>query len=280
MILTDTQKKEFYENGYLILKNFYNIEDEIKPLQKSIYDLIGLVIDRSGFSIKRDEFSPQNFYDGYLDLIGKDRKIGGLVYDIIKWCPEFIKIMGSDKNVKLFKEIRDCSLVGICTPAQGIRIDNPNEEKYLSHWHQEFLYQPQSIDGIVYWSPLVDLTSEMGPVKVCSKSHLDGMKKYFITEAIEGQPKGYSISIDSKVINSSSYEIVQPTLKVGDLILMDYLTIHSSGRNVSNISRWSMQLRYFNFNDKNGKELGWLPPITVGTDIESIFSKYISKKGK
>ena len=68
-----------------------------------------------------------------------------------------------------------------------------------------------------------------------------------------------------------SYPIVAPLSRPGDLLIMDYLTLHQSGCNTSQRSRWSMQLRYFNFREPNGVALGWPASVTAGTDIEALF---------
>ena len=56
MILTENQKKEFFENGFLIIKNFYDVENEILPIQKSIYQIIDFVIERHSVDITRESF--------------------------------------------------------------------------------------------------------------------------------------------------------------------------------------------------------------------------------
>ena len=43
MILTENQKKEFFEDGFLIIKSFYDIENEIYPIQNSIYQIIDYI---------------------------------------------------------------------------------------------------------------------------------------------------------------------------------------------------------------------------------------------
>lgn len=72
---------------------------------------------------------------------------------------------------------------------------------------------------------------------------------------------------------AGAYDHVAPLVNPGDLILMDFLTIHQSGFNVSDRSRWSIQSRFFSFNDQIGSEIGWKASITSGSDVEKIFSE-------
>jgi hypothetical protein len=67
------------------------------------------------------------------------------------------------------------------------------------------------------------------------------------------------------------YERIAPLSQPGDLLIMDYLTLHQSGFNVSTRSRWSMQFRFFNFAEPTGRRLGWKPSVTAGTEIEALF---------
>lgn len=43
-LLTDAQVEEFNRNGVLILKGFYDLERDIRPIQQAIYEIIGLLI--------------------------------------------------------------------------------------------------------------------------------------------------------------------------------------------------------------------------------------------
>jgi len=46
--------------------------------------------------------------------------------------------------------------------------------------------------------------------------------------------------------------------------------LHASGHNRSLRSRWSMQLRYFNFNDPTGRSYGWKGSYAAGVDFRQI----------
>ena len=51
---------------------------------------------------------------------------------------------------------------------------------------------------------------------------------------------------------------------------MDFLTLHQSGQNVSDRSRWSMQFRYFNFADPVGVDIAWAGSYAAGMKFEDI----------
>ncbi len=66
------------------------------------------------------------------------------------------------------------------------------------------------------------------------------------------------------------YGVIAPLSEPGDLILMDFLTLHSSGKNISNRSRWSMQFRYFNFNDPTGIRINWTGCVMNGVQLRDV----------
>lgn len=270
-IIHDRQIKEFFENGVVVIKNFYDFESEILPIQNAIYQIIGLVMQRHSISIVRDPFHGDNFDAGYLELIAINRDFGGEVYDLTKQIPSFLRLIASTKTEQLFCDLRNTDAPGIGAGSYGIRIDNPYEDKFRSQWHQEFLFQPQSMDGIVFWTPLLAITEDIGPVIVCPKSHKDGLCVYSKSKAYANKIGAYTIGIKDEDVVVAKYNKIAPLTSPGDLILMDFLTIHQSGLNTSRRSRWSIQSRFFNYKEETGMRIGWKASATAGTDVEKIF---------
>jgi hypothetical protein len=269
--LTAGQREAFREQGYLLLPGFYDLDSEIRPIQHALHQIIGLVAEQHGVPLERPAFSPSGFDAGYNALIARDRSVGSAVYDAAKLIPAFLRMLASGKNERLFAAMRDTDLVGIGAASFGVRIDNPREEQFRSQWHQEFLYQPQSLDGLVFWSPLVEIQEDMGPVQVCVGSHRGGLCVYRKGGKYADKPGAYRIGLADEAAVVARYRTVAPLTRPGDLLILDYLTLHQSGFNVSARSRWSMQFRLFNFREPTGRRLGWKPSVTAGTAIETLF---------
>ena len=276
-LLSDADKAAFNQNGVVVLRGFYDVERDILPIQKAVYEVIGLVIERHGLSIQRESFSPSCFDSGFAELIGINRGYGGEVYDIIKQIPAFLRLISSERNEALFCSIRGTDFAGIGTASYGIRIDNPGEEKFRSQWHQEYLFQPQSEDGLVLWTPLMQILPETGPVICCLGSHQNGLRKYVKDDAYADKRGAYKISMLDEETVANQYQQSSPLTQPGDVIAIDYLTIHQSGYNRSARSRWSIQSRFFNFRDSSGMKIGWKAAVTAGTEIETIFADYFVK---
>lgn len=262
-------KNKFLSDGYCLIRSFFDVEDEILPIQKSIYDLTIQVAKRHNIPVKTTTFAPEKFDEVYRQILDFDRNIAGEVYDLIKQLPPFLRLVCGKKSEELFCKIRNSDAPGIGSGSYGIRIDNPSETKFLSHWHQEFFYQPQSLDGIVFWTPLVQMSQNIGPVRILENSHKDGLCDYAKNYMHKSGAYQYGIHREGSVIKK--YKQKEPLTNPGDLLIMDFLTIHSSGYNMSNRSRWSVQYRFFNHKEPTGSRIGWKASINLGSDIKAIF---------
>lgn len=269
--LTDAQQADFNENGVIVVKGFYDLAAEIIPIQQGIYDVIGLVIKKYALDIERPPFAPPNFDAGYQELIAVNRAYGAEIYDAVKQIPAFVRHVGSGRHEDIFRELRPGSVPAVAGGGYGIRIDNPNEERFRANWHQEYPAQLRSLDGLVFWSPLVSVTLELGPVEFCLGSHRNGPVPVFTRDPRNREKAGaYSLTLENEDELLQRYEHVAPLTEPGDLVIIDFLVLHASGENSANRSRWSMQFRYFNFNEPTGISHGWKGSYAAGIDFRSV----------
>jgi hypothetical protein len=270
--------KELKENGYVLFENFYSMEHEIEPILFGIWKILGLLLKKYNVQVNQLPFSPDTFDKGYLDLIKQNRKYGGEVYDAIKQIPAFVRLVSAKKNEELFNELRNTKHCGISGQGYGMRIDNPNEEKYRSLWHYEYRDQFRSQDGVVFWAPLVPIIPKIGPVMICPKSHKGGLRRSYLHDPENPDKMGvYGFRLENEETVVKEYGIVEPLSKPGDLLVMDFLTLHSSGHNTSNRARWSMQYRYFNFDHPSGIEISW-KGVSNNLKLEEVHPELVVKK--
>ncbi len=269
--ISDEMHERFNREGYLLIPGFYDLEEEIAPIQKHIHKILGIQLTKHGIAVEQSEFSPESFDAGYLDLIAKDRKIGSVVYDAVKHIPSFVRLASSVKHDQLMMRLRDTDMPGVPYGGFGIRIDNPFEEKFRANWHQDYPYQRGSLDGLVFWSPLVPVTPEIGPLQLAVASHLDGLRTITTKNPDGGQKPGiYSHRLYNEEEILSNYEIVHAIMNPGDLLVVDYQALHASGFNRGGRSRWSMQLRYFNYRENTGQGYDWAGGVAAGYDLGEI----------
>jgi len=279
-VLTQDQLSSFERDGVVVLKNFYDRENDILPIQRGIYDIIGQVMIGHGVEDHRSAFSPETFDDGYQHLISMNRAWGGEIYDAVKQIPAFFRLVGHPSNERIISELRKNAVPGIAAGGYGIRIDNPREDKFRAMWHQEYPSQLRSLDGVVFWSPLVAITEEIGPVVVCPGSHREGPLPVIEADPDNSNRTGtYLLMLHREAELLSRYSKIAPLTGPGDLILMDFLVLHASGHNIDTRSRWSMQFRYFNFSEPTGRSHGWKGSFAAGVDFKTVHPElYVSSK--
>jgi len=270
MELTKAQIDEFHTNGLLILKDFY-AQDTVEAVQKGIYETIGAVMTRHGVSDARPAFDPTNFDAGYMELIGANRAWGGEVYDLVKEIPGFTRLTARPIHEEIMRQLREGALPRQPSGGSGIRVDNPNEDKFRAMWHQEYPAQLKSPDGLVFWSPLVEITEDLGPVSFAPGSHKEGMiPVYFADPENAGRSGAYALKLVGEEILLAKYGQIAPLTKPGDLVILDFLVLHASGYNRSNRPRWTMQFRYYNMAHPTGTAHGWKGSFASGVDFRQV----------
>ncbi|MEE3719330.1 phytanoyl-CoA dioxygenase family protein [Tumidithrix elongata RA019] len=275
-LLTEAQIKDFTNCGYLVIKGFYDRHQEIEPIQYGIWKILGILFEKYNISLDRKNFSPETFDYGYQELIATNRKYGGEVYDAVKQIPAFMRFVSLEKNEQLFSQLRNTDMPAIAAAGYGIRIDNPHEDVYRALLHYEYRDQLRSIDGIVFWSPLVSITPDLGPVQICPKSHQGGLRRSYLRDPENPEKTGaFAMRIENEAALIEQYGFVAPLSEPGDLVLMDFLTLHSSGTNMGNRSRWSMQVRYFNFNHPSGLHINWSGCVANGKQLKDIHPELV-----
>jgi hypothetical protein len=273
LVLSSEQVAAFGRDGFVKVPGFYDREREIEPIQRAIYDLIGLVSDRHGLALRRRPFQPEWFDEGFNELITIDRRLGSEVYDAVKMIPAFVRLAASDKSEAVMRQLRPGSLPGFISRGYGIRIDVPGEDSFRAAWHQEYLYQLRSQDGITLWSPLVRMAPELGPVIFAVGSHQCGI--HTVRESVTSRPGAYAWALEREHEIVNRYEHVAPLTEPGDLVILDFLVLHCSGFNRSRRPRWSMQMRMFNYREPQGIQLGWKGSVADGVQVRDLLPQFV-----
>lgn len=270
MQLNQAQVDDFAQNGFLVIQDYYDAAD-IEAVRKGVHAIIGAVMARHGMADTRPAYSADSFDAGYMDLIRADRRWGGEVYDLVKEIPAFTRLIAHASHEDLMRQLRPGAVPGLTAGGSGIRIDNPNEDRFRAMWHQEYPAQLKSPDGLVFWSPLVRVTPELGPVMLCPGSHREGpLAVCHADPENAGRSGAYALKLAGEDQLLARYEKTAPLSEPGDLVILDFLVLHASGYNRSDRPRWSMQFRYYNLANETGRNHGWTGSFAAGVDFRSI----------
>lgn len=268
-IVGDDERAAFARDGFLVLRGFFDPERDVDAVRRGIHEVIGLVADEGGVPLSRAPYAADRFDDGYLALKAADRSLASTVYDAVKQLPAFVRLVADPRAEAVMRSLRPDSMPGIAAGGSGIRIDNPDEDQYRAWWHQEYPAQFRSLDGIVIWSPLRALTPELGPVELLRGSHVEGLLPV-VSDTTSGRDRAYALRLRDEDAVVTRHERVAPLTRPGDAVVIDFLTVHRSGRNTSAEPRWTMQSRWFNFAEPTGRSIGWAGSFAAGNRIADV----------
>ena len=275
-LVTDQQRESFHRDGFLLLREFHDVARDVEPIQRGIYEIIGMLARKHGLHEGRPAFSPETFDAGHRALNELDRRVGGEIYDAVKHLPPFLRLVCNERYDRVFSELWDTDLCGVATSGYGIRIDNPGEERFRADWHQEYHVHPRSMHGVVFWTPLMPVDEELGGPRVCVGSHADGLVPVHLADAQHPEKTGpYGWILSDRDARIAGYDLVAPPIDPCDLLVIDFLVLHSSGHNVSERARWSIQSRYFDFREPTGVENSWHGPIRDAAQLSATYPNLV-----
>ena len=118
---------QYNKDGFVNIPSFYDLKTEILPIQKSIYQLISILIKQHKLSITQEPFSPLTFDSGLYMLLENHRPLVSQIYDAVKKIPSYVKLACSTKNEQVARVLLNTEFIGFASHGYGIRMDNPFE---------------------------------------------------------------------------------------------------------------------------------------------------------
>ena len=265
-----TLGENFERDGFVVLRDWLDVERDLAPLQRELGMLIEHVARTCGahYVIPDD---PADFDRGYLALVAAHPDVQPLVYDMAKNLVAFQRLIVDERLAGLYRTLRGTDLAGTAPGSNGVRIDRPGDDRRAAPWHQEFQYQFRSLDGVTFWIPLVPVVAEMGPVVLARGSHRGGVEPLIDTlgtgEADMANGAYGALRVPDEATIPQRFELCAPESRPGDLFAFDFLTLHASGANAGTRARWTVQIRYFNFSDSYGASIRWMGGLKHGTTL-------------
>lgn len=232
--MSNSIKQSFDENGFVLLRGALDVGifDKLKAR------LLKLAEDYSGRRFEAID-SPD-----FIDFVCGDREAERNLYDTVRRYPE-LQELGCDARIAgPVKQAlgRDIALL----EKIPLRIDCPMVMREMAVWHQDYFYVKGSESTVTAWAPLLDTSFKEGCLLVMPGTHKLGViehdqnvlaKKYYPTGIFDNPVKYVE-------------------MKAGDLLLFNSLLLHSSGSNIGNSIRFSVQWRYTPSNEPSHESMG------------------------
>jgi len=127
---------------------------------------------------------------------------------------------------------------------------------YKTPLHQDWPSMQASLNSLVIWVPLVDITEENGGVIFYPGTHKHGVLTYERIGGFAG-------------VDKPNTESIQPELKIGDIAVFSTFLVHESGQILDNSIRWSCHFRYTDLNDSDLIERGYPNPYIYRPTYEN-----------
>jgi ectoine hydroxylase-related dioxygenase (phytanoyl-CoA dioxygenase family) len=225
----------FKENGYILTRGALS-DSDFSALETKF---LALANERTGES-----------YAGINDpllvsRISEDRNLETYLYNTIRDFSELVNLSITESLTHSIASILgDSNLVLL--EKIPFRIDCPMVMRELALWHQDYFYVKGDAKTITAWIPLQDTSFSEGCLMVMPGSHTTGPILHDVNVL---QKKYYPSNIFGR-------EVRYVEMKRGDVLFFHSCLLHSSGNNISDLIRYSVQARYLSANSGSDASMG------------------------
>lgn len=265
------QKQElFKEQGYLLLEQFFdknkvnNILLEAKKVFYRQFVRLGLV------SQPFETLSIKAFDEAMYAFFEKDLKSFSHVGKQVQHLISLHQLSLEQQVVELLKEVGLITPVISTRPVLFFNHRNLAKEKvyYLVDAHQDWRSMQGSLNSVVIWLPLMDITKEHGALQILPQSHKWGLRTNHI------QNNFGMVKLSEKEEQS----LIDVEVKQGDALVFSAFLVHKSGDNTSPTPRWSCHFRYNDLDEKTFINRGYPHPYVYYPQNDLITSDFPSSE--
>ena len=167
-----------------------------------------------------------------------------------KHCQHIIDLWKLSLDNRLIDMIK---ILGINNPIISTRPVLFSNSKHISKSninhtvpaHQDWSSMQGSINSIICWVPLIDISIKLGSIELVPESHINGLLSKEKTENF-GLVNGFN-----------NNQFISCNMEQGDVMFFSSFLIHRSGTNETEHIRWSTHFRYNDLDEKSFVERGY-----------------------
>jgi ectoine hydroxylase-related dioxygenase (phytanoyl-CoA dioxygenase family) len=245
----------FNEHGVMVVRNVVPLE-----IIRSFRDNIKRLILARFASVHQSVDENLDLDALFNQLCARDRRFGGEIYDYVRDLPDFYRMVHADPLKIVIGRLLNNTLLQCPFDLSLFHISRPNEPKYSYSWHQDYTYNLMSRSTVTVWMPLTDTGNDLGALHVVPGSHREIQEVIVLNPNFRsGQGGGGQVYAFKNITNEEmDRRSVQVPVMAGDALYTHSLTLHRSGANVADRSRWVVNPRYGDFLDKELVARGWM----------------------
>jgi hypothetical protein len=249
-------------------------ERELTPVHEDIGRLIALKRRHLGLAQNIGETDGARFDEGFPELCRVDRAHGGTIYNACRRLMPVHHLATHASLQSLSRALMHTETL-VASTLNAVRIDHPNEDKYLFLWHQDYPYIQDSEDALVYWIPLQNVNEENGWLHLALGSHTRGVFPVRVVDPGNKSRNGArSIELADMTLPDRFPQVNVP-VKLGEVLVFSTLLLHKSQPNVSRDARWTIQLRHGNFEHPRAIARDWPGGLIENVPFEDSHPEYV-----
>lgn len=271
----DSQAKSLLaEQGGFVARGLFE-KDALGAARQDIQRLIQLRCNHARLTPEPESDNQTRFDDGFIAMNRASRAHGGVIYDACRRLMPVHHLATHFALQRLSKRLMSTETLIACT-LNAVRIDHPNEDKYLFLWHQDYPYIQDSEDGLVYWIPLHDVDEENGCLRLALGSHKRGVLPVRVTDPGNKNRNGArTIELADEAIAESFPQVSVP-VRAGEVLVFSTLMLHRSQPNRSARARWTLQIRHGNFEHPQAIARNWPGGMIENVGFEQSHPEYVA----
>lgn len=266
------EAKQLYKtNGCFLAKGLFKPE-EFDSTKRDISALVDALFAQIG---KPRPKQGGKFDDGVVELAKHDRRLVGRIFDAGRRLLPVHEMSVDSRLIDLSKTLMGTDVVS-ASDIKAVRLDLPNEEKYLFDWHQDYPYVMDSLDAVVFWIPLQDVDATNGCLTVAPGSQSAGLRKLALIDPDNKNNNKQKMMKIADPIDFPDSQKVRVPAQLGDVLAFSTLLLHASGPNRSDRARFTLQVRFGNFLHPVAIDKGWPGSMRDGSIFHEKHPEYIA----
>jgi hypothetical protein len=266
----------YAEEGCFLARRLFSATD-LEATQAAVSNLIDLTYQQ--LRRTRPHSTPPCFDDGMTELAEIDRSLVGRIFDACRRLLPVHRLSVDERLITIAAQLMGAQELAVAaSDIKALRIDLPEEEKYLFGWHQDYPYVMDSPDGVIFWIPMQDVDETNGCLTVALGSEKAGVRKLVLDDPdnLQNNKQKMMRLADESAPDVHEQRRVPATL--GDVLVFNTLLLHKSGSNLSDRARFTLQVRFGNFAHPTAIEKGWPGSMRDGSVFHKLHPEYIATR--
>ncbi|KAI8517255.1 hypothetical protein Bbelb_058360 [Branchiostoma belcheri] len=244
--LTEEQLKLFYEEGFVVVRDFFTPE-ELQPVRDAIAFLMDDLADRMfDAGLIKNKHEDANLFERLILLEKEYPGISVILHKTPKLPKGFRDLWAHDRLLNVMEQLVGPEIAG--HPNWNLRPKTPQNQQMDVPWHQDNAYFAPELLGTFVgtaWIPFLDVNAGNGCMQMVKHGHRQGVTAKHVccmggtwyVEMVEGELQN-TLGCDIEK------DVVTCEINYGSVIFFNNATPHRSLPNVSNEVRWSLDLRW------------------------------------